>query len=137
MEYLSYLMGAETIADTELEALGAVIVGKSKSGNRKLKIPALCIAAYESLVREKIDAGFWNEYIGPNRIHFIFKLKDGTIKEYDLSTQNEQEIDKLCAELNNELPETTANVYKYISENDFYHNMMLKYWSQNISRPQN
>jgi len=68
---------------------------------------------------------------------FIFKLKDGSIKEYNLSIGNEAEIDKLCAELNNEPPETTANVYKYISENTFYHDTMLKYWSQNINRPQN
>lgn len=134
MEYLSYLMGAEAITDDELEALGVIIVGKSKSGSRKLQIPAEKIALYESLIREKLSPGFWNEYIGPDRIHFIFKLKDGTIKEYDLSTENEPEIGRLCAELNDQDPTETRIVYKYISENDFYHETMVKYWNKEINR---
>lgn len=127
-------MGAEAIMDAELTALGIAIIATTESGSRKLKIPAAAVLRYEALVREKLAYGFWNEYIGPDRIHFIFKLEDGKIKEYDLSPENEQEIDTLCARLNNEKPETTANVYKYISENSFYHDLMVTHWNTMINR---
>ncbi len=50
MEYISYLMGAEQITDGELQVTGAVIVGKTDGGSRKLRIPADSISAYEVLI---------------------------------------------------------------------------------------
>lgn len=132
--YLSYLMGAKNITDEDLIGLGFEVVGKTDSGSRKLKIPTERIEDYRNLIREKMDPGFWNEFLDEDSIHFIFKLKNGEIKEYTLSPENEQEIDKLCAELNNEEPKTTANVYKYISENDFYHDFMLQHYKEMIAR---
>lgn len=116
--YLSYLMEAKDITDQELRSLD--IVGKTESGSKKLKIPSEKIDEYKSLIREKLEPGFWNEFLDENDIHFIFKFEGGDTKEYTLSPKNEQEIDKLCAEFNDEAPKTTANVYKYISENNFY-----------------
>lgn len=132
--YLSYLMGAKDITDQELVDLGIEIVGKTESGNRKLKIPSEKIDEYKTLIREKMEPGFWNEFLDENGIHFIFKFKNGDLKEYTLSPENEQEIDRLCAEFNNEDPETTANVYRYISENDFYHNFMMQHYREMIER---
>lgn len=135
MEYrLSYLMGAEQITDEELTELGITIVGKG-GHSRMLKIPEEAITGYIELIRTKLTNGFWNEIIGANEILFIFKLSDGAIKEYALSPANEREIDKFCAELNNEPPGKTGNVYKYISENDFYHDFMLEHYADLISRP--
>ena len=134
MEYrLSYLMGAEQITDVELSDLGITIVGKG-GHSRMLKIPEEAVTGYIELIRAKLTNGFWNEIIGVNEILFIFKLSDGAIKEYTLSPANEREIDKLCAELNNEPPGKTGNVYKYISENDFYHDFMLEHYADLISR---
>lgn len=135
MEYrLSYLMGAEQITDVELTDLGITIVRKS-GHSRMLKIPEEAVTGYIELIRAELTNGFWNEIIGVNEILFIFKLSDGTIREYVLSPANEREIDKLCAELNNEPPGKTGNVYKYISENDFYHDFMLEHYADLISRP--
>src|SRR3990167_6406483 len=78
--------------------------------------------------------GFWNEIIGVKEILFIFKIEDGSIKEYKLSPENEQEIDKLCAKFNNEPADKTANVYKYISDNKFYHDFMLEHYTDLINR---
>ena len=132
--YLSYLMGAKEITDQNLTDLGIEIIEKTESGSRKLKISKDKIEDYKSLIKEKMTPGFWNEFLNENGIHFIFKLEDGSIKKYTLSPENEQEIDNLCAKLNNEPPEKTANVYKYISDNDFYHNFMLEHYKDMIER---
>lgn len=132
--HLSYLMGGEAIGDSDLEALGIEIVEKTESGHRKLKIPEAALARYIELVKANLTKGFWNEIIGPTKILFIFKFKDGRIEEYSLSPENEQKIDTLCAEFNNEPQEKTANVYKYISDNDFYRDFMFEHYTDMIQR---
>ncbi len=132
--YLSFLMGGANIQDSQLEALNIQIKEKDSDGDRKLIIPAENLVQYTELIKTGLTPGFWNEIIGAEKIIFIFKLKDGSVKEYKLSPENEQEIDKLCAELNNESPDKTANVYKYISENSFYHDFMLEHYRDMINR---
>lgn len=134
MTYLSYLMGAENIEDKELTDLCISIEEKKIDGDRTLKIPDDKLSVYIELMKTKLNNGFWNEMIGEKEIIFVFKLKDGSIKEYRLSPENEQEIDNLCAELNNEPPEKTSNVYKYISDNKFYHEFMMEHYSELINR---
>lgn len=135
MTYLSYLMGADQITDQDLQNLNIEIADRAESGSRMLKIPDNNISAYKELIKEKLNNGFWNEMIGENNISFIFKFKDGTTKEIALSPETESEIDKLCAEFNNETPDKTANVYKYLSENEFYHDFMHQHYSDMINRP--
>ena len=129
-------MGAEKIGDDELKNLGVEIENKNAEGHRELKIPEEKSAGYIELIKSKMDNGFWNEVIGEKEIIFIFKFKDSRVEEYKLSLENEQKIDGLCAEFNNELPEKTANVYKYLSENNFYHDFMLKHYANMINRSQ-
>ena|SRR3989344_6297117 len=134
MNYLSFLMGGKEIQNEQLEDLGVKIVEKDSDGDRKLQIPQESLSGYLELIRSQLEPGFWNEVIGEKEIIFTFKFKDGQIKEYRLSPENESEIDKLCAELNNEPPEKTANVYKYISENSFYHDFMAQHYLDLINR---
>ena len=132
--YLSYLMGAEKVDDKDLTSLGIDIVEKTDSESRKLKIPSEKIEEYKNLIREKMTAGFWNEFLDENNIHFIFKSKNGEVKEYVLSPENETEISKLCSEFATAPQDKTANVYKYISDNDFYHDFMMKHYKEMIER---
>lgn len=127
-------MGAKEIQDQELEDLDIEIVGRTESGSRKLKISHEHLPEYIELIKAELTEGFWNEIVGSGEITFIFKFKDGTVKEFKLSTENESEIDKLCAEFNKEPPDKTANVYKYLSENDFYHDFMMEHYSDLINR---
>ncbi|MBI2446813.1 MAG: hypothetical protein HYV51_03305 [Parcubacteria group bacterium] len=127
-------MGTEKIEDKELEDFGIKIENKDSDGDRSIKIPEEKLSQYIELIKNKLTKGFWNEIIGAKEIVFIFKFKDGSIKEYELSPENEQEIDKLCAEFNNEPPDKTANVYKYISDNKFYHDFMIEHYSDMINR---
>lgn len=127
-------MGAENIEDEDLTDLDISIEEKMPDGDRTLKIPEEKIGDYIELIKTKLNNGFWNEVIGAKEIIFIFKFKDGSIREYKLSPENEQEIDKLCAKFNNEPPEKTANVYKYISDNKFYHDFMMEHYGGLINR---
>jgi|SRR3989344_493294 len=132
--HLSYLMGAEGIEDRDLTDIGVSIEEKMADGDRTLKIPEESLPKYTELIKVKLGNGFWNEIIGAREIIFVFKFKDGSIKEYRLSPENEREIDRLCAEFNNEPEDKTANVYKYISENRFYHDFMLEHYADMINR---
>ncbi len=132
--YLSFLMGGDKIQDKELEDLGIEIVEKDPDGDRKLKMPAERLEAYLELVRAKLEPGFWNEVVGEKEIIFIFKFKDGSIKEYNLSPNNEKEINDLCVKFNNEPPDLTPNVYKYVSDNKFYHDFMMEHYADMINR---
>ncbi len=132
--YLSYLLGASKITDQDLLNLNIYIVEKPESGSRKIEIPNKSIEEYKNLIKIKLDPGFWNECISKNEIYFIFKFKDSAIKEFELSPDNEQEIDDLCARFNSEPPDKTANIYKYLSENEFYHNLMYRHYQVLIER---
>lgn len=132
--YLSYLMGADNISDDEIKSFNISIEEKNNDGNRSLKIPEEKLSQYIKLIETKLSKGFWNEIIGTKEIIFIFKFNDNSIKKYILSPENEQEIDKLCAEFNNEPADKTANVYKYISDNKFYHDFMVEHYSNLINR---
>ena len=131
---LSYLMGAREIKDSELESLGIEIKNTTEDGDRMLVIPSEKLPSHIELVKSKLTNGFWNEIVREKEITFIFKFKDGHTKEYELSPENEQEIDNLCAEFNNEPPNKTANVYKYISDNKFYNDFMMEHYTDLINR---
>lgn len=126
-------MGGADILDSEIKGLGIEVVDKTSEGHRMLKIPSDKLDQYKEIVKQKMTPHFWNEIVGAKEIIFIFKFEDGSIKEYKLSPENEQEIDKLCAEFNNEPPDKTANVYKYISESKFYHDFMMEHYADLIN----
>ena len=127
-------MGADWIEDKDLLNLGIDIVERVDSGSRKIMIPSEGIEGYKKMIKEKMSNGFWNEFLDKNNIHFIFKFKNGDIKEYILSSENEQEIGKRCAEFSSEPPNKTTNVYKYISDNAFYHDFMTEHYKEMIAR---
>lgn len=134
VNYLSFLMGAENIQDIELGILGIDIKDRASDGDRMLIVPDDKLNDYIELIKSKLTNGFWNEVVGEKEILFIFKFKDGHVKEYKLSPENEEEISQLCTEFNNDPLEKTANVYKYISGNKFYHDFMMEYYANFVSR---
>ena len=131
--YLSYLMGAEGITDRDISSLGITIEDNASDGDRALKIPKGSLVPYIKLIKQKLTNGFWNELVGDSDIMFIFKHKDGSIKEYKLSPENEKEIAELCSAFASEKPEKTANVCKYISNNKFYHDFMIEHYGDMIN----
>lgn len=126
-------MGAKEIQDKELEDIGVEITGRPE-GDHELRIPESNISAYLELIKAKLTPGFWNEVVGEKEIIFIFKFKDGQIKEYKLTLENEEEIGKLCTEFCGEPLNASRNVYKFISGNGLYKDYMLEHYSEQINR---
>ena len=133
-KYLSYLMGAENITDEDITALGVNIEETKQDGERTLTIPEDTLPQYIELIKNKLNNGFWNEIVGSGEIIFIFKFKDGSVKEYYLTLESEHEISPLCSEFSNTPLDKTANVYKYISDNKFYHDFMMEHYLGLINR---
>lgn len=118
--YKSFLMGASKISDQELLALDIDIAKDEDSSSRKLTIPKQSIEQYKELIRQKLDVGYWNDFVGEDQIYFIFKMPDGKIVEYPYSESDRLEIAKLCTRLNNDPIEKTNNLLDYLAENLFY-----------------
>ena len=128
-KYLSFLMGADAIADHELTSLGVKILKGGGSAFRGLLIPEGSLSAYKALVREKITPGYWNDILGRQEILFIFKLADGTIRELTLSGATRSEIAHLCSSLNKDPIEKTSDMPKYLAGNPFYRELIEAFHS--------
>lgn len=123
-DYLSILMGADGISDSELTDLGVQILEGVGTRLRKLLIPGGSLPAYKALVRERLAPGYWNEMVGRQEILFIFKLEDGTVKELALSEATRPEIARLCSLLNEEPLEKTSDVLRYLAGSAFYRDVI-------------
>ncbi len=132
MSYLSYLMGADHIEDADLMMLDIEIGAKMEDGDRLLNIPESSLPRYIEFLREKLSKGFWNEIVGEKEIIFIFKFKDGHVEEYRLLPESEETIASLCAEFAHEPEGKTDNLYRYLSENRFYHDFMVEHYAARI-----
>ncbi len=126
-EYLSFLMGAPDISDDELSRLGVGIVETVGSGIRGLLIPGRSLPEYKALIRERLKRGFWNEMVGREEMHFVFKLSDGTLKELRYSAETRDEIARLCTELNKDPIERTSDMPRYLARNPFYRDVALQF----------
>ena len=118
--YKSFLMGAKDITDSDLTNLNIEIISDENPEISKLIIPSESIEEYKELIRQKLDSGFWNDFVGEDLIYFIFKMPDGEITEYSYSEDDRLEIATLCTKLNNDPIEKTSNLLDYLAENEFY-----------------
>jgi len=119
----SYLMGASKINDNDLIKLGIKIVEKMSDGDRKIIIPKNKLKEYEKLIINKLDNGFWNEYLA-DEIVFLFKYKGGKTEIFILNEQTEEKIDKLAAEFVGEKWNKSC-VWKWLAENNFYTDLIV------------
>lgn len=121
-------MGASGISRHELYELGIEIVEETAGGVRFLRIPGARIDAYRELVREKLEAGFWNEVVSRGEIAFVFKLADGTVRELRDSTETRSEIARLCSLLNDDPIEKTRDLLRYVASHPFYRDAMAEWY---------
>lgn len=132
-EYLSFLMGAAAISEGELDNLGIKVVQGAGSPYCGLLIPGRSRAAYQVLVREKIDPGFWNDIVGCEEIFFVFKLADGRVEEFIYSEANREQIARQCTALNGDPIEKTSNLSRYLAGNPFYRELMVAFHNASLS----
>lgn len=128
-EYLSFLMGADAIADHGLSDLGVKILSGAGTPFRGLLIPRGSLSSYRALVREKLTPGYWNDILGRQDILFVFKLGDRTIRELTLSEATRAEIARLCSSLNKDPIEKTSDLPRYLAGNSFYRELVEAFHS--------
>ena len=85
------------------------------------------IELFEKYISETLENGFWNEYLGKDKV-FIFKFKNSEIKKYVLNKKNEKEILKLCCEFADCKFES---IDKMLKDNRFY---AETYYTENIGK---
>ena len=124
-EYLSFLMGAPGLSERELEAAGVKVLHRFAPDLLGLLVDSTCLSAYKELVRERPRPGFWNDLVAQERVLFLFKLADGTVKEFTLSEDNCAEISRLCSRLNGDPLEQTSDLPAYLAANPFYREVMV------------
>ena len=117
----SYVMGINNI--DELKQNNFKI--KSFGNNYGVIFDDNKIELFEKYICETLENGFWNEYLGKDKV-FIFKFTNGEIKKYVLNTNNEKEILKLCCEF---AEYEFESIEKMLRENIFY---AETYYSGNI-----
>ncbi len=108
----SYLMGINNIEKLKQNNFEI----KSFGNNYGVIFDEDKIELFEKYICETLESGFWNEYLGKDKI-FIFKFNNGEIKRYILNKNNEKEILKLCCEFANYEFESIENMLR---NNSFY-----------------
>lgn len=123
--YYSCLVGGEQISDADLLALGIEIVERGTDGGRNLVIPKSSISNYQKLIKSKLEPGYWNEVVG-STIEFVFKPIDGTeCICLCLEESTEMQIKHLCAQYAKSDEVLGASIYRYLSNNTFYKDLLL------------
>ena len=115
----SYIMGANNIEELEKEGFN---LKEFCDGEYVTSFQDDKINDYEKFIYNNLENGFWNEYLGKDKV-FIFKFEDGSIKKYVLDESNEQEVLELCRKFANCEFES---VDKMLRDNEYYANSYYK-----------
>ncbi len=108
----SYLMGINNIEKLKQNNFEI----KSFGNNYGVTFDENKIELFEKYICETLENGFWNEYLGKDKV-FIFKFNNGEIKKYILNKNNEKEILKLCREF---ADYEFESIEKMLRSNSFY-----------------
>jgi len=119
----SYLMGRGEISADSLSEIGVKVLETTSEGDMKLEIPKDRLPEYEKIISEKMESGFWNEYVS-DEIIFIFKHKDGKIERIKLTDETEEIIDRMGAEFNDQEWKREF-VWKWLAKNDLYTDLII------------
>ena len=120
-EYYSYLMGG---SDSVLELVKyGFKIEKNESGNYEIIFPINMERKFEKYLLNNLKPGFWNEWLNNDRVHFLFRFKNGDFRGYELSEKNEKEILELCQEFANV---KFKSIKDMLMENQFYSKYITK-----------
>lgn len=125
--YVSFLKAAPAITDGDLIGIGVTVLREHGAVARDLLVPASSLLRYSALVRERLVPGSWNEIVGREQILFIFKLEDGTVRDFVLEEGTEPEIARLSGALNDDLIEQTSDVLGYLAGNPLYQDLIAAF----------
>ena len=114
----SYVMGIDSIDELKTDNFDIKQYGNSYG----ISFTDDQVKLFEAYIYENLKPGFWNEYLGKEKV-FIFKFKDNSIKKYILNESNNKEVLKLCEEFANCRFES---IDKMLQNNSFYANNYYK-----------
>lgn len=115
----TFIMGEKNITKVDIEGLGGRIVRVTEAGYLCVEFPRSSKRLFEELIVEKMEPGFWNEYLG-DEIVFIFKHKDGKTERYVLSDDTHDAIRKLGAAFNSQDDDPQVRVHDWLANNEWY-----------------
>lgn len=118
-EARSYIMGQKNISKEDIEVLGGTVDRVTDSGFLCVTFPRSAAQQFENLIIEKMEPGFWNEYISDETV-FIFKHKDGSTERFVLSDETNDVIRKLGNSFNNQEDDPSIRVEDWLKNNEWY-----------------
>lgn len=116
---VSYIMGQKNITSADIEALGGTIEKITPAGHLCVVFPRHKTDEFEKLITEKMQPGFWNEYMFDEGVVFIFKFTDGTTKRFELNDTTNDEIHRLGCEFNGEIC-PGGKALDWLKDNEWY-----------------
>lgn len=117
----SYIMGQKNITEADIKSIGGHVVETTDDGHLCVVFPRESAKEFEELISEKIEPGFWNEYLGEDAV-FIFKNSDSAITRLVWTLETESEILELC---NQYAKANFENVESMLLGNNFYKDWIL------------
>ncbi len=117
----TYIMGQRNISTSDIELIGGRVDSITDAGHICAEFPATKAKRFEELINEKMEPGFWNEYLTEEQVVFIFKHKDGRLQRFVLSDENEHEICSLGNKFNNQpAPSPKDTPWSWFANNSWY-----------------
>lgn len=117
----TYIMGQQNIDSADVEAIGGRVDSINESGHMCVEFPVSKFKEFEDLISNKMESGFWNEYLTNEKVVFIFKHKDGRLERFALNDDNAHEILALGHEFNNQSqPSPQETPWSWFVHNSWY-----------------
>ena len=115
--YYSYVMG---IDDSILELKNQGFVIENDNENYTISFPKDKAMLWEEFIVNKLELGYWNEYLADDKVVFLFQLEEG-IERYEVFDFKNDEVLALCEKL---CECKMESLEKMLSENWYYKKVM-------------
>ncbi len=117
----SYIMGQKNITQEDVTLLGGRVDSVTDSGHLCIEFPISKCEHFEKLIVDKMEQGFWNEYLTNDEIIFLFKEKNGEIKRFVLGDDNAHEICVIGNRFNEQpKPLQSETAWSWLANNEWY-----------------
>ena len=115
--YYSYVMGIDD-SIKELTAEGFEI--KNDGNNYMVAFPNEKSSVWEMFIANRLELGYWNEYLTEYGVVFLFHLEKGIIR-YEVYDYDNDEVLSLCEKL---CECKFESIYAMLKGNHFYSNFI-------------
>ncbi len=111
--YYTFVMGMDASVE-RLKEYGFEI--ERDGSNYMIAFPEEQAGRWEQFAGERLEEGYWNEYLAGDRVVFLFHLPEG-IRRYEVLEYENDEVLALCEKL---CGCQFGSIYNMLSGNHFY-----------------